>query len=164
MSCTTWTHDRQTTQRYYYGSRKIEIRVISFYRCKITTGYRFYMRDSLQRNVKYEIEGGGNQNIEANMDEKESKIVSLNEVVVKKDIVIATIEAYKEDLKSKWSKENTKLIGKYPLCGAKHILYAQLSTENTKFRECLNFLEEEHALALSTNQIIMQKIERRIKT
>ena len=92
---------------------------------------------------------GGIKTLKKNLDEKESKIISLNEVVEKNDIVIAIVEANKKEVKSKWSKANTKMIGKSPLCGAKHILWDHLLAKITKFREYLSLVEEEHSLALS---------------
>ena len=63
------------------------------------------------------------------------------------------VEVDKKEVKEKWSKANTKLIGKDPLCGSKHILSNYLSTETTMFREYLNLVEEEHDLAQWSNHI-----------
>lgn len=41
--------------------------------------------------------------------------------------MIATIEGYKKEVKEKWSKEITRLIGKSHLHGANHILWDHLS-------------------------------------
>lgn len=91
--------------------------------------------------------------LKQNIDEKESQIVSLNEVVENKDIFILKPEADRKEVKAKWFEANTNHIGKNPACGAKHILWDHLSTKITKFGEYLNLIKEENALALSSNQI-----------
>ena len=78
---------------------------------------------------------------------KESCIASLNALLIDKDYLISKEEAGKKEMKTKCSKENTKLIGKAPLCGGKHILWDYLLAKITKFRGYLIFVKKEQALA-----------------
>lgn len=112
--------------------------------------------------LELKLKEGKIKTLKKNLDEKEYTIVSLNGVVVKKDTVIATVEVDKKEVKEKWSKENTKLIGKTHLCRAKHILWDYFS-KNYKLqrifksggrRECFGFV----------NKTNMQELERRIGT
>lgn len=107
----------------------------------------------LKAMSELKLREGETKTLKKNLDEKQYHIVSLNEVIENKDTNISKVEANRKEVKSKGSKENTKLIGEDPLCGDNDIIWDYLSIEITKFREYLNLIEDEHDLALSSNHI-----------
>ena len=52
----------------------------------------------------------------------------------------------KKQLQKRINKWNEKMIGKLPLQGAKHLIWDTLIVEITKFRSCLNFVNDKNEI------------------
>ena len=58
----------------------------------------------------------------------------------------------KSQLQKKCTELKERNTGKAPLQGAKHIIWDTLSVEVTKFKHCLNFIDDQSALVNLSNQ------------